>query len=81
MEGLKIWYDPEGDFLEVMFSQQPGEFQPSPVDNMMVKMDGEGRILGFCVLNISAVADAPLEIEIPFARLRNLLDAAAGKPS
>ncbi len=24
---LKIWYDKEGDFLEVMFEQRPGVFR------------------------------------------------------
>ncbi len=77
MEGLKIWYDPEGDFLEVTFAKRPGTFQPTPVQNMMVKMDQEGHIIGFSVLNISEVADVPLEIEIPFAKLHNMINLVA----
>jgi uncharacterized protein YuzE len=77
MEGLKIWYDPEGDFLEVTFAQRPGEFQPTPVHNMMVKMDSDGHIIGFSVLNISEVANAPMEIEIPLAKLNHMMSLAA----
>ena len=80
MERLKIWYDPEGDFLEVNFMRQPGTFQPTPVPNMLVKTDGEGRVIGFSVLNISEVADTPLEIEIPFGKLQQMtkLSSATG---
>jgi uncharacterized protein YuzE len=70
MEGLKIWYDPEGDFLEVNFARKPGQFQATPVRNMLVKIDDEGHIVGFSVLNISEVAEAPMEIEIPFAQFK-----------
>jgi len=75
MGSLKIWYDPEGDFLEVTFGRKAGEFQPTPVQNMMVKLDEEGHIIGFSVLNISDVANTPLEIEIPFDKLRALANA------
>lgn len=73
MEGLKIWYDPEGDFLEVTFAQKSGVYQSTPVSNMMVKLDGDGHIIGFSVLNISEVADAPMEIEIPLNKLRGMM--------
>lgn len=70
MEGLKIWYDPEGDFLEVNFAGKPGQFMATPVPNMLVKIDDEGHIVGFSVLNISEVAETPMEIEIPFAKFK-----------
>ncbi len=70
MEGLKIWYDPEGDFLEVVFTRKSGQFHATPVRNMLVKIDDEGHIVGFSVLNISEVAETPIEIEIPFAQFK-----------
>lgn len=70
MEGLKIWYDPEGDFLEVSFAAKPGLFQATPVHNMLVKVDKDGHIVGFSVLNISKVAETPIEIEIPFQQFK-----------
>jgi uncharacterized protein YuzE len=77
MESLKIWYDPEGDYLEVNFARKPGTFQATPVPNMMVKLDAEGQIIGFSVLNISEVAEAPLEIEIPLGWERQRLKTRA----
>jgi uncharacterized protein YuzE len=77
MEGLKIWYDPEGDYLEVNFARKPGILQATPVPNMLVKVDEDGQIIGFAVLNISEAAEAPLEIDIPFGRERQVLKAPA----
>ena len=65
MEKLKIWYDPEGDFLEVLFTQKPGEYRPTSSKNIMVKVDALGRTIGLAVLNISQVESGPLEIELP----------------
>ncbi len=78
MEGLKIWYDPEGDFLEVNFARKPGIFQATPVRNMMVKLDDEGHIIGFSILNISEVADTPMEIDIPLSKLQILSELPVG---
>lgn len=74
MDGLKIWYDPEGDFLEVNFACKPGVFQSTPVRNMLVKLDSDGHIIGFSVLNISEVADAPMEIDIPLNKLSGMIE-------
>ena len=78
MEKLKIWYDPEGDYLEVNFARQPGVFQATPVPNILVKLDADGRIIGFSVLNISEVAETPMEIDIPLVLERQILRAASG---
>ena len=72
MDKLKIWYDPEGDFLEISFSQKPGEYRPTPSKSVMMKVDASGGIIGFAVLNISQVESAPLEIELPMEELKNL---------
>jgi len=77
MERLRIWYDPEGDYLEVNFARGPGVFQATPVPNMLVKLDAEGRIIGFSVLNISEVAETPMEIDIPLVLERHALRAMA----
>ncbi len=77
MERLKIWYDPEGDFLEVNFARGPGVFQATPVPNMLVKLDAEGRMIGFTVLNVSDVAETPMEIDIPLVLEPHALRAMA----
>lgn len=59
---LKIWYDPEGDYLEVIFDQKPGYFRETANDQVMEKVDEEGNILGFSVLRVSALKEKPLEV-------------------
>ena len=62
---VKIWYDPEGDYLEVIFDDQtPGYFRETANDQVMKKVDDEGNILGFSVLKVSALKQAPLEMTL-----------------
>jgi hypothetical protein len=48
---VKIWHDPEGDFLEVIFGQKPGYFRDTQNDQVMEKVYEAGNILGFSVLH------------------------------
>ena len=59
---LKIWYDREADYLEVLFDQREGFFRETTNDQVMEKVDSEGNILGFSVLRVSALTKAPLEL-------------------
>ena len=59
---LKIWYDREADYLEVIFDQREGFFRETTNDQVMEKVDSEGNILGFSVLRVSALTKAPLEL-------------------
>jgi len=61
---VKIWYDPEGDYLEVIFDQRPGYFRETASDQVMEKVDDHGNILGFSVLKVSAAREAPLEVAL-----------------
>ncbi|MBM4122534.1 MAG: DUF2283 domain-containing protein [Nitrospira sp.] len=61
---VKIWYDPEGDYLEVIFDQKPGYFRETASDQVMEKVDEAGNVLGFSVLKISALKQAPLEVAL-----------------
>lgn len=61
---LKIWYDPEGDYLEVIFDQKPGYFRETESDQVMEKVDEQGNILGFSVLRVSAMKAKPLEVAL-----------------
>jgi len=61
---LKIWYDPEGDYLEVTFEQRPGFFRETSSDQVMEKVDESGRLLGFSVLRVSALKEHPLEVAL-----------------
>jgi uncharacterized protein YuzE len=61
---VKIWYDPEGDYLEVIFDQRPGYFHETENDQVMEKIDAEGNVLGFSVLKVSALRKKPLEVAL-----------------
>lgn len=61
---LKIWYDSEGDFLEVIFDSKPGHFRETSNDHVMEKVDAEGNVLGFSVLKVSALKERPLEVAL-----------------
>jgi uncharacterized protein YuzE len=58
---LKVWFDPEGDYLEVIFDQKPGYFRETANDQVMEKVDEHGNVLGFSVLRVSALREKPLE--------------------
>ena len=60
---VRIWYDPEGYYLEVIFDQKPGYFRET-VSQVMEKVDDHGNILGFSVLKVSALKKTPLEVAL-----------------
>jgi uncharacterized protein YuzE len=61
---LKIWYDEEGDFLEVMFEQRAGYFRETANPHVMEKVDEDGNVLGFSVIKVSALRGEPLEVSL-----------------
>jgi len=61
---LKIWYDAEGDYLEVIFDQKAGYFRETRNDQVMEKVDEQGNVLGFSVLRVSAMREKPLEMAL-----------------
>ena len=61
---LKIWYDRDGDYLEVIFDQREGFFRETENDQVMEKVDAKGNVLGFSVLKVSALQKAPLEVAL-----------------
>lgn len=62
---MKIYYDSEADFLEVQFSQASGYMRETDKDNLMERVDSEGNIIGFSVLNVRQLAqNKPLIAEL-----------------
>lgn len=65
----KIWFDREGVFLEVRFSDAPGSMRQTSNEAVMERVDEEGHVLGFSILGVSGFRkDQPLEAELPAAR-------------
>ena len=61
---VKLWYDKQGDYLEVIFEKKAGFFRQTKNDAVMEKIDGKGNILGFSVLNVSKLAQKPFEVSL-----------------
>lgn len=61
---LKVWFDPEGDYLEVTFDQRPGYFRETANDRVMAKVDDSGNLLGFSILKLSALKQTPFEVDL-----------------
>ena len=62
---VKVWFDAEGDFLEVIFSDAPGYMRETKNDAVMQRVDEHGRVIGFSVLGVSKFQKGhPLEAEL-----------------
>ena len=63
---IRIWYDPEGDYLEVLFERKSGYFRETKNDAVMEKVDAEGNIIGFSILKVSALKEKrPISVNLP----------------
>ena len=56
IQRVKISYDTEGDFLEVLFSDAAGYLRETANDAVMERIDEKGEILGFTVMKVSELA-------------------------
>ena len=61
---MKLWYDSEGDYLEVLFQKKPGYFRETSNDQVMKKVDEKGHMLGFSVLKISKLRKKPIDVAL-----------------
>jgi hypothetical protein len=49
-EKVRVWFDAEGDFLEVRFSDKAGFIRETKNDAVMERVDEHGNILGFSIM-------------------------------
>jgi uncharacterized protein YuzE len=64
-EDVRVWYDQEGDYLEVLFDRKKGYFKETDNDAVMEKVDEAGKIIGFSILKVSALkGQQPLSITL-----------------
>ena len=61
---ITIWYDREGDYLEVLFEKRKGYFRETENDAVMEKVDEEGNIIGFSILKVSRIKEKPISISL-----------------
>ena len=64
-EAITVWYDKEGDFLEVLFEKTKGFFKETANDAVMEKVSQDGRVIGFSILKISQLKEQqPLSVAL-----------------
>lgn len=61
---IMIWYDKEGDYLEVIFERKEGYFRETDNDAVMEKVDKDGKVIGFSILKFSTIKESPLSISL-----------------
>lgn len=61
---VRIWYDAQGDYLEVLFGQRPGYFRETANDQVLETVDTQGNALGFSVQKVSAIRTQPLDVAL-----------------
>lgn len=62
---VSVWYDPEGDYLEVIFNQREGYFRETEDARVLEKVDIQGEVLGFSILGVSSLKGTPVQIALP----------------
>ncbi|MBL8156642.1 MAG: DUF2283 domain-containing protein [Anaerolineae bacterium] len=63
MAGMKVWYDREGDVLEVTFEEAAAAMEEIEED-VFERRTTDGRIIGFMVLNFSRHNRDPLTLPL-----------------
>lgn len=62
---VKVWYDKESDYLEVLFERKAGYFRGTDNDAVMEKVDKEGNVIGFSIMKVSALKqEKPLSVTL-----------------
>jgi hypothetical protein len=62
---VKVWFDAEGDFLEVRFSDDAGFMRETAHDALMERVDERGQVVGFSILGVTRFRkERPLEAEL-----------------
>jgi uncharacterized protein YuzE len=65
MGKVKVWYDKEGDFLEVTF-REAKSYMRDLGDDIFERVDERGNVIGFAIFNFSKrdqkAVEVPLEL-------------------
>lgn len=62
---VRVWFDAEGDFLEVRFSDAAGYMKETNCDSVMERVDERGRVIGFSIMQVSKLTrQKPFEAEL-----------------
>jgi uncharacterized protein YuzE len=70
MGKMRVWYDKEGDFLEVTFREAKGHMRDLG-DDIFERVDEQGNVIGFAIFNFSKRDQHAVEVplELPTSRV------------
>ena len=69
---ISLWYDKEGDFLEITFRDAKGYFQEI-ADDIYERIDEQGNLLGYAVFNMSQHERQSLMIPLKTQQMQSLM--------
>lgn len=68
MGQLSVWFDEEGNFLEITLDHEKGFFNDLG-DGVFERVDEDGNTIGFAVLNVKARKKHELPFDAEFTKL------------
>ena len=63
-DAIRLWYDSEADFLEVVFEKGKGVAYDTDDDRVEVRLDADGNVLSFHVLGLKSISGSPWNVEL-----------------
>ena len=62
---VSVWYDEEGDMLEVLWAFREGYFEPTEDERILKRLDDDGAVIGFLIHEMSTLKRCgPVEFEL-----------------
>jgi uncharacterized protein YuzE len=74
MAMMRIWYDREGDFLEIVFREAKGYFR-EVAEDVYERVDEAGELLGYALFNVARHERRAVMIPLESQRLHTLAAA------
>jgi len=78
-ESLRVWFDPEGDLLEVELGKPRKGFFRDVGDDVFLRVDEKGNVLGFAILNATKRMKKVREVELPIKASFSKIKQTAAK--
>ncbi len=62
---VSVWYDDEGDMLEVLWAFREGYFTPTEDARVLKRLDDDGEVIGFLIHEMSTLKQpSPIEFDL-----------------
>ena len=72
---MRIWYDQEGDLLEITFREAKGYLREISED-IYERVDATGNLLGYALLNVTRHERESLTVPLEVRQLQSLIQQA-----